>query len=333
MLDDLLATPSNRLIYDIKKITGDILILGAGGKMGPSLCLLAKRAVTQAGSNSRIIAVSRFSDPYAVSLLEKNGIDIISADLMDKDNINNLPDVPNVIYMAGRKFGTDESEYLTWGTNVWLSSRIAEKYKNSRLTVFSTGNIYPQVSIHSNGATETTSPIPVGEYAMSALGRERMFEYAAHTYGTEIALYRLNYSVDLRYGVIFDIAEKIINGTPISLEISHFNCIWQNDANEMAIRCLLHADSDVFKINVTGIEKIPVRETALKLGNLLGREPIFTGEPTGFAYLSDSSKMAGLFGVPAVNVETLIQWQAEWIKSGGRSLGKATHFEESRGKY
>lgn len=333
MLDDLLTTPSDRLINDIKKINGDILILGAGGKMGPSLCLLAKRAVTQARSNSRVIAVSRFSDPYAVSLLEKNGIDIISADLMDDDNINYLPDVPNVIYMAGRKFGTKKNEYLTWGTNVWLSSRIAGRYKNSRIVVFSSGNIYPQASIESNGAAETTSPIPVGEYAMSVLGRERMFEYAAHTYGTEIALYRLNYSVDLRYGVIFDIAEKIINGTPISLEIGHFNCIWQNDANEIAIRCLLHADSDVFKINVTGTEIIPVRETALNLGNLLGREPVFTGEPTGFAYISDSARMTDLFGRPAVDTDTLIQWQAEWIKSGGRSLGKATHFEESGGKY
>lgn len=332
-LDEFLTTPSERLINDMKKIDGDIIFLGAGGKMGPTLCLLAKRAIEKAGTNSKVIAVSRFTDPYAVKLLEANGIDIISADLLKHGVLEQLPDAANIIYMAGRKFGTSEDEYLTWAMNVWLPSRIAERYKNSRIVVFSTGNIYPQVSVISGGATEDLPPNPVGEYAMSCLGRERMFEYASHTFGTKIAIYRLNYAVDLRYGVLFDIAEKIQSGIPVSLKMPVFNCIWQGDANEVAIRSLLHANSHMFYINVTGSETISVELTAKKLGKLLNKEVMFCDEPSETAILSNSGKMAELFGYPSVSLETMIKWQAEWIMSGGRSLGKATHFEEKGGKY
>lgn len=332
-LDNLLTCPSQSLISDIKKLQGDILILGAGGKMGPTLCLLAKKAVKAAGIEKKVIAVSRFSDPIATKLLLDNEIEIISSNLLEPGSLESLPDVENVIYMAGRKFGTDGQEPLTWAMNAWLPSRVAERYKTSRITVFSTGNVYPQVSITSGGASEETSPSPIGEYGMSSLARERMFEYAAHQYNTKISIYRLNYAVDLRYGVLYDIAHSILNDKPISISTPVFNCIWQGDANEVAIRSLLYANNEVFKLNVTGPETVSVKETALILGKLLGKTPIFSGEETTHAYLNNASKMFELFGYPSVSINTLIKWQAEWLLEGGRSLQKPTHFEERKGQY
>lgn len=332
-LDTLLTNPSNALIEDMKKITGDIMILGAGGKMGPTLSLLAKRACKSAGITKRIIAVSRFSDPIVKKLLSDHQIEMISADLLKPGAIATLPKVENIIYMAGKKFGTNGSEYQTWAMNATVPSLVMEHFKDSRIVAFSTGNIYPKVAIYSGGATEETHPEPVGEYAMSSLSRERIFEYGANTYGTKLAIYRLNYAVDLRYGVLYDIAENIMNNRPISLESPCFNCIWQGDANEVAIRLLLHADSSVFRLNVTGPETIGVKETALKLAKKLGKEVSFVGEESSTAYLNNASKMTELFGYPTVSINTLIDWQAEWILSGGRSLGKPTHFEERKGNF
>jgi len=332
-LDALLTAPSERLINDVKKIEGDIIFLGAGGKMGPSLCLLTKNAVEKAGAKSKVIAVSRFTDPIAVNLLKANGVEIISAELLDPGALDKLPDAPNIIYMAGRKFGTNGQEYLTWAMNTWLPSRVAERYKNSRIVVFSTGNVYPPSPLTSGGVTEETILIPVGEYAMSCLGRERMFEYAAKTYGTKLTIYRLNYAIDLRYGVLFDIAEKVLNRIPISLKNPVFNCIWQGDANEIAVRSLLYASSDIFYINVSGPETISVLTTAKKFGRLFNKEPLFCDEPSETSSFSNTGKMAGLFGYPLVSLDTMIKWQAEWIMSGGRSLNKPTHFEEKKGDY
>ena len=332
-LDELLTVPSPALVEDMKKLEGDILVLGAGGKMGPTLCLLAKKAAELAGVQKRVIAVSRFGDPIVRELLQANGVEMISADLLAPGAVEALPDCPNVIYMAGKKFGTNGQEYQTWAMNAWLPSRVAERYQNSRIVVFSTGNIYPKVPVWSGGATEDTHPEPVGEYAMSSLARERMFEYAAHTFGTKIAVYRLNYAVDLRYGVLYDIAKNIMEGTPVSVTSPCFNCIWQGDANEAALRLLLHASGDIFRLNVTGPETAGVRETALRLAALLGREVTFTGEEAPTAYLNNASKMAELFGNPSVPLGTLIEWQAGWIRSGGRALGKPTHFEERKGNF
>lgn len=332
-LNTYLTTPSAGLIEDMKKVKGDILILGAGGKMGPTLALLAKNALLAAGSKSKVIAVSRFSDPIVCDLLRSNDIEMHSTDLLEPGALEKLPDAPNVIYMAGRKFGTDGGEALTWAMNAWLPSRVAERYKSSSIVVFSTGNIYPIVPLSSGGATEETRPSPIGEYAMSSLSRERMFEYAASAFGTRIAVYRLNYAVDLRYGVLHDMAASILNEKPISLSSPSFNCIWQGDANEAALRLLLHADSSVFRMNVTGPETASVKKTALALGKLLGKEPVFSGEEQHSAYLNNAGKMFSLFGYPSVSLDTLIAWQAEWILSGGRSLGKATHFEERKGSY
>ena len=332
-LNDLLTSPSERLTDDVKKIEGDIIVIGAGGKMGPTLCLLIKNAVNKAGTNSKVTAVSRFTDTFSVNLLKENGVDMICADLLEPGVLEKLPDAPNVIYMSGRKFGTNSQEYLTWAMNVWLPSRVAERYKNSRITVFSTGNVYPQMPVISGGAAEDTPVNPVGEYAMSCVGRERMFEYSARTFGTKIAIYRLNYAIDLRYGVLFDIAEKVNTDIPVSLKMPLFNCIWQGDANEIAVRSLLYAASDVFYINVSGPETISVAATAEKFAKLLNKEVLFCDEPSNISGISNTGKMAELFGYPSVSLETMIKWQAEWIMSGGRSLGKPTHFEEKKGDY
>ncbi|MBE6999587.1 MAG: NAD(P)-dependent oxidoreductase [Ruminococcaceae bacterium] len=331
-LNELLTTPQPGLVEDMKKINGDILVLGAGGKMGPTLCVLAKKAMVAAGVDRDVIAVSRFSDPIATAFLEENGVKMISCDLLEPGALEALPEVDNVIFMAGKKFGTNGNEYATWGMNVWLPSRVAERYKNSRIVAFSSGNLYPKVPLY-GGATEDVPGDPIGEYAMTCLGRERMFEYGAKTFGTSIALFRLNYAIDLRYGVIYDIANKIMTGTPIDITTPSFNCIWQADANAAAIRLLLHASPEVFTLNVTGPENASVVETAKKLGRLLGKEPVFTGTPSDNAYLSNAGRMFNLFGYPTVSLETMIGWQAEWILSGGRALNKPTHFEERKGSY
>ncbi len=332
-LNEMLTTPSAALVNDMKTLNGDIMVLGAGGKMGPTLCVLAKNALRAAGVNKRVIAVSRFSDPIVVELLQKNGVEMISADLLTPGALDALPEVENVVFMAGKKFGTDGNEYMTWAMNTWLPSRVAERFKNSRIVVFSSGNLYPQVPVCSGGATEETPTQAVGEYVMSCQGRERMFEYAAKTFGTRVAIYRLNYAVDLRYGVLYDLARNILEDKPISVTTPSFNCIWQGDANEAALRLLLHASADVFTLNVTGPETAGVQETARKIGKLLGKEPTFTGTPADTAYLNNAGKMFRLFGYPTVSLEQLIEWQVQWLQDGGRTLDKPTHFEERKGSY
>ncbi len=333
LLDRKLSTPSPKLIEDMSKIQGDILIIGAGGKMGPSLAILAKNAIREAGINKRVIAVSRFTDPIVTRLMKDDEIETISVDLLEPGALEQLPEIPNVIYMAGRKFGTDGQEAQTWAMNAWLPSLIAEKFKHSRIVVFSSGNIYPMMPVHSGGATEETKPSPTGEYAMSCLGRERMFEYGSSKYGTEVFIYRLNYAVDLRYGVLHDIAVNIMEGKPVSLAATSFNCIWQGDANEMALRALLHTGSPAVKVNITGPETVSISHAARELGKLLGKEPIFEGQESDSALLNNSALAMETFGYPTVSMKTLIRWQAEWILDGGRSLGKPTHFEERKGNY
>ena len=333
LLNEMLVTPSDALVEDIAKIKGDIMVLGAGGKMGPTLCILAKNAIKKAGVNKKVIAVSRFSDPAALKLLHDSGVITVSCDLLDVEALNALPAVENVIYMAGRKFGTDGEEYLTWAMNSTLPALVAYKFRKSRFVVFSSGNIYPIVPVSGGGSTEDDKPGPIGEYAMSCLARERAFEYAAKKYGTPVFIYRLNFAVDLRYGVIFDVAKKILDGEPISLTTPVFNFIWQGSANEIAIRGLLHAAAPSVKMNVTGPETVSVKSTAEKLGALLGKKPIFAGEEGDSAYISNSSRAMELFGYPSVDAETLIRWQAEYILDGGRVIDKPTHFEERGGSY
>ncbi|MDL2328062.1 NAD-dependent epimerase/dehydratase family protein [Ruminococcaceae bacterium OttesenSCG-928-A11] len=332
-LDGLLTTPSARLVEDIARVEGDVMLLGAGGKMGPTLAVLCKRAFEKAGKPNRVLAVSRFSDAAASGYLQENGVETIPCDLMAPGALDALPGAPNLIYMAGKKFGTAGAEAQTWAMNAWLPSRVAERFKTSRIVAFSTGNVYPQLPLSSGGATEQVPPAPVGDYGQSSLARERMFEYAAETFGTPVAIYRLNYAVDLRYGVLYDIARQIMAGSPLSLSMAAFNCIWQGGANEAALRLLNHASPQVFRLNVTGPETASLKETALKLGGLLGKPVAFTGQEGEKALLNNAGKLFSLFGYPSVSLNTLIEWQAQWIQAGGRTLDKPTHFEEKDGKY
>lgn len=333
-LNEMLTTPSQGLIADMRQLEGDIMVLGAGGKMGPDICILAARAAKMAGIKKTIYAVSRFSDKVAAKRLEDEGVTVIATDLMKEGALENLPDCRNIIFMAGRKFGTKGSEYLTWGMNSWLPCMTAKRYAKSNIVVFSSGNLYPKVPTCSGGATEEVNPLPVGEYPMSCLARERAFEYAAKTLGTNVCIMRLNYAIDLRYGVLHDIAQTIIAGKPIDLAaMPSFNCIWQKDANEAALRLLLHTSPEMNIVNVTGPETAGVKRTAQMIAKALGKEVSFTGEEADTAYLNNAGKMFRMFGYPTASLDTLIEWQAQWLLSGGRSLGKPTHFEERNGNY
>jgi len=334
-LNQLLTTPSPALIEDMARLKGDIIILGAGGKMGPTLAVLAKKASIAAGDNKRVIAVSTFSDPFAVAVLEENGVELAKMDLMKPGNLDQLPDAENIIYMTGRKFGTDGQEHLTWAMNTWLPSLVAERFKNSRIVVFSSGNIYPMVSPKDGGTDESTPLDPIGEYAMSTLGRERIFEYGSHTYGTKVCMYRLNYAVDLRYGVLNDIAQTILMGQPVRITAPVFNCLWQGYANEIAIRCLHICESPATALNVSGPETISVKWAATELGKLLDVEPVIEESEAhnDHALINNAAKMCQIFGYPSISIGQMIQWQAQWILSGGRILGKPTHFDERKGKF
>jgi nucleoside-diphosphate-sugar epimerase len=332
-LNDRLVEPTQPLIDTMTQIQGDLMILGAGGKMGPTLAVLAARARRLSQTTGRILAVSRFTDKEAASYMKHNGVDLVPLDLLADDALSSLPDVPNIIYMAGRKFGTAGAETETWAMNAALPALVSRRFRDSRIVVFSSGNVYPPVKINDGGCTETCPPGPIGEYAMSCLARERLFQHTAKIYGSHVLLYRLNYAVDLRYGVLHDLALKILNGTPISLKTPAFNCVWQGYANEVALRSLLLAESPAAVLNVTGPETVFVTSAAQKLARFLGKRPIFQDDQGTSAYLSNASCCIEYFGYPAVSLDTLIRWQAEWLLSGGRSLGKPTHFEEQEGQY
>ena len=332
-LNEMLTAPSEKLIEDMKKIKGDIMILGAAGKMGPTLCVLAKKACEAANLDKRVYGVSRGSDSIAVKLMEDNGVEVIKADLLDKEKLYALPEAENIIYMAGKKFGTNGNEWQTWAMNSTLPAFAADKFKKSNIVVFSSGNIYPIAPVNCGGCNEKCKPAPNGEYAMSTLARERAFEYAANTYNTKVFIYRLNFAVDLRYGVLFDLADKIQKGEKISLSTPVFHFIWQGSANEMAIRGLLRATSPATVMNITGPETVSIKKAAIELGEYLGKEPIFENECGNDAYINDASLAMETFGYPSVSAKTLIRWQAEWILDGGRALNKPTHFEERKGNY
>lgn len=332
-IDALQTAPSEALIADMKRLKGDILILGAGGKMGPTLSVLAQNATKAAGVERRVIAVSRFSDPLAQRYLYENGVETIHADLLNREALASLPHAENVIFMAGRKFGTNGCEHLTWAMNATLPALVADKYRASRIVFFSSGNVYPIVPLSHGPCTENDPVGPVGEYAMSVLARERAFEYAAKEYGTKVFNFRLCFAVDLRYGVLFDCASKILSGTPISLSTPVLNCIWQGAAIENALRALLHAESPMKTMNIVGPETLSVREVCEALGKYLGKKPIYANEEGDSGYIFGGALMCETFGKPAVDAETLIRWQAEYILDGARTLDKPTHFEERKGSY
>ncbi len=332
-LDEVLCEPSERLIADLAKIEGDIMILGAGGKMGPTMAMLAANAIKKGGLKKKVYAVSRFSNAAARAEMESKGVTTISCDLEKAEEIAALPDVPNIIFMVGRKFGTDGGEALTWGMNAAVPVLVLERFYRSRFVVFSSGNVYALADAFSGGSLETDKVRPIGEYTQSVLARERMFQYYASKYGTKVLIFRLNYSIALEYGVISDIAKKVVEGKPVGLENACFNCIWQGDANEYALRSLLYADNPPKILNVSGPETIGVKSVAMKLGELLGKEVSFTGEPCVNAYLENTSECHRLMGYPKVPLGKMIEYQAEWIRDGGKYIDKPTHFEERKGSY
>jgi nucleoside-diphosphate-sugar epimerase len=332
-LDNKLSEPSARLVADVAKIKGDIMILGLGGKMGPSLAKLLKRAIDSAGISKKILGASRFSDEALYKELTDFGIECHKVDLLNDDALQGLPTTENVIYMAGNKFGTAGNEHFTWAMNSYLPGRVAEHYKKANIVVFSTGNVYPFTPPQTGGASEEIRPSPIGEYAQSCLGRERIFEHFSIKNTTKMVLYRLNYALDLRYGVLLEVAKKVRSGTPIDLSMGYVNVIWQGDANEFAIRCLLHCDTPANKINVTGPETISVKWLAEQFGNHFEKEPIFENKPAETALLNNASAAFKLFGNPFVSLGEMISMTAEWMKSGGKEISKPTHFQERKGDF
>ena len=332
-LEDALSAPSAGLLASLRSTPGDIVVLGAAGKMGPTLARMARRALDALGRSERVIAVSRFSSPQAERSLNDSGVDTIRANLLDRESVAALPNAPNVIFMAGQKFGTRDAPSSTWAMNVVLPSIAAERYADARIVAFSTGNVYPLSPARDGGSREGDAPAPVGEYAMSCLGRERVFEDASARRGTRVAIVRLNYAVDLRYGVLVDIAARVLRGEAIDLAMGYVNVIWQGDANDWALRCLAHASAPPFVVNVTGRETLTVRALATRLGEILGRAPTFTGTEALDALLSNASLAHSIFGAPSVSTDALLERVAEWVRAGGPLLGKPTHFEERKGAF
>ena len=332
-LEDLLSEPTDGVVDTVSRLEGDFIVLGVGGKMGPSLGRMLRRAADAAGVKKRVLGVSRFSSKDLPRQLESWGIETIAADLLDPDQVARLPDVPNVVYMAGMKFGTTGQQARTWAMNAVLPAYVCRKFRGARIVAFSTGNVYPMVPVTSGGATEATDPAPLGEYAQSCLGRERVFEHFSRTDGTPVALIRLNYAVEMRYGVLVDLAQRVLAGETIDLAMGNFNCVWQADANAASIQALNHAASPPFVLNLTGPETLGVRPVCEELGRLMNKPVKFTGAESPTAYLSNASLCGRLYGYPRVPIQQVIRWTADWVQRGGASLGKPTHFETRDGKF
>ncbi|MFI6595400.1 NAD-dependent epimerase/dehydratase family protein [Nonomuraea sp. NPDC050536] len=327
-LEERLALPSAALVEDMSRLDGDVMILGAGGKLGPSLVRLALNAGAK-----NVIAVSRFSEPGLAESLTEHGATVVRADVADDEALKALPDAANVVFLVGAKFGTSGRQSAAWFTNTYLPGRVAERFRDSRITALSTGNVYPLVPVTSGGATEDTPVGPVGDYAMSCLGRERIMSHFSEKHSTPLALIRLNYAVELRYGVLVDLAQKVHAGEPIDLATGHANVVWQGYANEVTLRSLLHASAPPYVLNLTGPELLSVRQAATDLGRALGREPVFTGEEAPTALLSNASRCHRTYGYPELTPAELIEHIACWVADGGPLLGKPTKFERRDGQF
>ena len=332
-LDDALSQPPEWLVESLAQVDGDILILGVAGKMGPTLARMARRASDQVGIDRRVIGVARFSKAGEQRKLQGWGIETIKADLLDERAVAGLPDAPNIVFMAGMKFGSSGSEAMTWAMNAVVPSIVASRYRDCRIAVFSTGNVYGLVPVSDGGSGETDSLNPTGEYAMSCLGRERIFEHFSRTHGTPMSIIRLNYACELRYGVLVDLATRVKNRQPIDLTMGSFNVIWQGDANAHALASLIDCDSPPFAINVTGPEILSVRTISEQLAKHMNLPVTFEGKESPTALLNNASTSHCRYGVPAVSVSELLNNVAVWVNENGDSLGKPTGFEVRDGKF
>ena len=328
-LEELMSRPSPELVQALDKVTGDIMVLGVGGKMGPTLARMAKRA----GPKRRVIGIARFSEAGLRESLEAAGVECIQADLLSREALAQLPDAPNIVFMAGRKFGSTGSEWLTWAMNAHVPALVAERFARSRIVAFSTACVYPFVPTGSNGAPESMAPTaPSGEYANSCVARERLFEHFSHAHGTPGRLLRLSYAIDMRYGVLHDIAQKLLRKEPIDLSMGHANVIWQGEANDWTLRSLAHCTAPTSPLNLSG-PKVSIRDLACELSLRLDVAPVFTGYEADSAWLVDCSEAFRLFGQPQVSLQRMVDWTADWVQRGGASLNKPTHYEARDGKY
>jgi hypothetical protein len=332
-LEELLAEPTPAAVGAMSRLDGDVLVLGAGGKMGPSMLRMLRRASQAAGVERRIFAVSRFSDAALADQLESEGFEVIRGDLLDEAFVESLPDAAHVLGMTGRKFGTGGTAAATWATNVVLPATICRRYAGRRILSFSTGNVYPFVPVASGGCGETDALDPVGEYGMAALGRERVYEFYSRRDGTAVSLVRLNYAVEMRYGVLVDLATRVRNREPIDLSMGYANVIWQADANAAAIAALADAASPPFVVNVTGPELVGVRDVCERFGAAFDVEPAFTGEPAPTALLNDASLSHRRYGPPRVDLDRLVRWITDWLQRDQPTWNKATHFEVRDGRF
>ena len=332
-LEDLLSEPTPGVVEAMRRLEGDVVVLGVGGKMGPSLARMAKRASDLAGVKRRVIGVSRFSSAALPGQLQRWGVEPVTCDLLDRAQLARLPDASNVVFMAGMKFGSTGMEARTWAMNTYLPGMVCERYRGSRVVAFSTGNVYGLVPVTSGGSVEGDEPQPLGDYAMSCLGRERIFEHFSRETDQPLALIRLNYAVEMRYGVLVDLARKVLGGEAIDVSMGNFNCIWQGDANAQALQAFDHLSAPPLVLNVTGPETLSVRRVCEDYGRIMGKVPFFTGTEAASALTANPRRAVGLFGYPRVTVPQMMQWVADWVARGGASLGKPTHFDVRDGKF
>jgi hypothetical protein len=332
-LEERMSRPTEADIAAMRTMEGDILILGVGGKMGPTLAQLIRRSADAAGRRIRVMGASRFSDPGVPEALRAHGVEPITCDLLEREQLAKLPDAENIFFMAARKFGTTGSEHLSWAINTQLPALVADRYRHSRIVCFSSGNVYPLVPVVQGGASEQTPVGPQGEYAQSVLGRERVFEHTSHRWGTKVTLLRLNYAIDLRYGVLVDIARAVFERRPVDLRMPLVNVIWQGDANSVCLRSIQHCSSPPFILNLTGPETLSTRWIAEQFAGRFGVEGSFLGEESNSALLNNSAKCHRMFGYPTVTPEEMFDWIAEWLIGGGELSNKPTHFQTRDGKF
>jgi nucleoside-diphosphate-sugar epimerase len=332
-LDDLLSEPTPLAVETLARLDGDLLLLGVGGKMGPTLARMAARATALAGSRRRVLGAARFSNPDLEAWLRRHGVETVRCDLLDPAAVARLPDAANVVFLTGMKFGSTGQEALTWAMNCQVPALVAQRFRGSRLVAFSTGNVYGLTPVALGGSVETNALNPAGEYAMSCVGRERTFEHYSRAFGTPTALLRLNYATEMRYGVLVDVARRVWAGEAVPLAMGYLNALWQGDANAMALCAFAHAASPPFVVNLAGPETLSVRRVAEEFGRLLGREVTFTGTEAQDALLSNGQLGHQLFGYPRVGPRQMMAWVADWVKRGGPTLDRPTHFESRDGRF